>query len=188
MSHKSRNNRKHEARFSKGDAAIILIVILAIGLVYQFLRTTPTTPTPPALSSTTSTAYIPLQDSDFNITYSRGCLDPNEINGKIYARYYIAVFNRFNETVHYMNVSFVSSVLLSNTTKIGIPDQNLLGLPTYINTIIFPVHVGVTGKGFEHANATFILAIVTVNVEEGSLHITRALVIPIHQGLSQCST
>ena len=57
--------------------------------------------------STSSTSYVPLQAYDFWVTNST-CLTEETTGaykGAIYERFLVAVHNRFNETVHFVNAS-----------------------------------------------------------------------------------
>ncbi len=183
-----------KTRFSKGDAAVILIVVLVIGMVAYSLRSSNPSPststsTVSAVSTPTmqsSTVHISLRAGDFNITNENGCVFPEPTTGKIIAHFYLTITNRFNESVHYVNASLAATVQLTNGTKINIPEKQVPGSPTYTNAVGFPVYFFVAGSGFEHGTATMVSLIVRAYIGEVNGPIELPLSIPIPTTMTNC--
>jgi hypothetical protein len=183
-----------KARFSKGDAVVILIVVLVIGMVAYSLTSTNPSPststsalsavsTPTTQSSTT---HISLLAGDFSITYEGGCVFPDPSTGKIRAHFYLTITNRFNDSVHYVNASLAATVQLANGTTINIPEKQIPGSPTYTNAVGFPVYFFVAGSGFEHGTATMVSLTVRAYIGEVDGPVELPLSIPIPASMTNC--
>jgi len=187
-------NGNEKKRFSKGDAVVIFILVLVVGII-AYSVTKPPSP-PPSTSATSATSnstmessmsHIPLQATDFNITNNNGCAYTDQTTGKTVARFYLTITNRFNESFQLINASLVATVRLANGSRINIPEKRVsAGSVPYTNSVSFTVYVGVAGTGFEHGRATVVLLIVTAYVQETNEPITRPLTIPIPTIMANC--
>ena len=115
----------------------------------------------PALSSlskntslSTTAFYASLQDTDFQMTNSSGCVfkEPNgPYRGLIFEHFVVTVRNRFNETVRFVNVTiFVANVkFVDSLTSTKVLESVLVNVgPNDTAVLTFPVNFPISGVYF----------------------------------------
>jgi hypothetical protein len=100
---------------------IVIALILFGGYEYQNWALSKQSTTSSIYTSSTSLPYITLRPSDFNMTYSSGCLFFDENRTNLYDYFSVAIGNRWNETVQYVNASIVivSAHFSNGTTEVA---------------------------------------------------------------------
>lgn len=110
-------------------------------------------PTPSPIS--TSSTYVSLQETDFQMTNSTGCLlqrTTGPFNGLVVEHWIITVRNRFSENVQFVNASIL-------VTTLAFADKSTTGLYSYLPVagpndtavLTFPIDFPISGAYFERS-------------------------------------
>jgi hypothetical protein len=131
----------------------VLIWIVIVAILYH---------SPPALSSlskttsisTTTSFYASLQGTDFQMTNSSGCIfheTTGPYEGLIFEHFIVTVRNRFNETIHFVNVTIIvaSVKFVDSLTSTKVFESMLVNAgPNDTAALTFPVNFPISGVYF----------------------------------------
>jgi len=134
----------------------VIIWIVIVAILYQ------SQPAPSPLSTTTSLSttspYVSLQGTDFQMTNSSGCVFQETTGphkGLIFEHFTVAVRNRFNETVHFVNATiFVATIkFVDALTSTKVFESILVNAgPNDTAVLTFPVNFPISGVYFGKPN------------------------------------
>jgi len=129
-----------------------MIWIVIVAILYH---------SPPALSPlskttslSTTSLYVSLQGTDFQMTNSSGCVfqeTTGPYEGLIFEHFTVTVRNRFNETVHFVNATIIVATVkfVDSLTSTKVFESVLVNAgPNDTAVLTFPVNFPISGVYF----------------------------------------
>jgi hypothetical protein len=132
-------------------AIIIVAVLLGAYQLYAVSRQG----APSSTSSSSASTYVPLQPSDFSMSYTTGCLYTDPSRAYLLEYFSVTVRNSLNESVHYINVTIrIPKAYFTNGTAISASWSNYTAPPVLeageSNTAIlqFGIHIPISSPKY----------------------------------------
>jgi hypothetical protein len=196
LSSRKSAKEKLKGRYSKGDVAILIIVILVAGIIYSSLTSqpTPTSPTSPTstapfVTSTISFASQATQSSSLQTLVQMSDLDVShadciygKTNGEVWLKFDFTFKDRSNRFIYFKRANItVTNVVLSNDTEYN-PKKNASIIYGSENGTQWrgSIAIPIAGPSFGNGQAKNAIFLVQFYIQGQTQPVTEQVQVPIN--------